>query len=155
MIRHASRVKEKYNYACALSNSTFDLQHHHLDGLLFDFYTETQLLWEFNGICLCSTIHRDYHFNFLLNHSIIAKEYSKDIFDPSVSMETTNLNNPDLSFAGAEVSRETFLEYLRFLKYDIKVRNSFYLNVLNEKMARALSSIVPSTHQIHVISLVI
>jgi hypothetical protein len=147
VIRHASRVKAKYNYTCALSHSTFDLQHHHLDGQ--DFYTETQLLWESNGICLCGTIHRDYHYNFLLNHSIIAKEYSKDTFDPSTpcaeyTIETTNPNNPDLSLAGAEVSRYTFLEYLKFLKYDIKVRNSFYVNFLNKKMAFEHSSINPS-----------
>lgn len=147
MIRHASRVKAKYNYTCALSHSTFDLQHHHLDGQ--DFYTETQLLYEYNEICLCGTIHRDYHYNFLLNHSIIAKEYSKDTFYPSTpcaeyTIETTNPNNPDLCLAGAEVSRYTFLEYLRFLKYDIKVKNSFYLNFLNKKMAREHSSINPS-----------
>lgn len=109
--------------------------------------TETQLLWESNGICLCGTIHRDYHCNFLLNHSIIAKEYSKDTFDApcaEYTIEITNLNNPDISLAGAEVSRYTFLEYLRFLKYDIIVKNSSYTNFLNEKMAFEHGSINPS-----------
>jgi hypothetical protein len=139
VIRHASRVKAKYHSKFALSDSTFDLQHHHLDGQ--EFYTETQLLWEYNGICLCGTIHRDYHYNFLLNHSIIAKEYSlhKDntythtIHTPHIPLKEHVLLkknsvhtfkeefcNPDLSLAGAEISRYTFLEYLRFLKYDIK-----------------------------------
>lgn len=145
--RHASRVKAKYNYTCALSHSTFDLQSHHLDGQ--DFYTETQLLWESNGICLCGTIHRDYHFNFLLNHSIIAKEYSKNTFHldlspPCSESQKTNLNNPDLFLAGAEVSRYTFLEYLKFLKYDIKVKNSSYINVLNKKITLEHGSINPS-----------
>jgi hypothetical protein len=132
VIRHASRVKAKYHSKCALSDSTFDLQHHHLDGQ--DFYTETQLLWEYTRtiVSICGTIHRDYHYNFLLNHSIIANSYIERNKDntynciyPSTphiplkekEMETTNLNNPDLSLAGAEVSRYTFLEYLRFLKY--------------------------------------
>nr|BCA78161.1 putative site-specific DNA endonuclease [Astrephomene gubernaculifera]BCA78194.1 putative site-specific DNA endonuclease [Astrephomene gubernaculifera] len=61
--RHAMRVKEKYNNACALSSSTFNLQHHHLDGR--DFYEDTADSWDVNGICLCGTIHRDYHNNFL------------------------------------------------------------------------------------------
>lgn len=35
--RHSLRVKKKYNFKCALSDSTFDLHYHHLDGQ--DFYT--------------------------------------------------------------------------------------------------------------------
>ena len=42
VIRHASRVKQKYKNMCALSNSTLNLQHHHLDGQ--DFYTATRAL---------------------------------------------------------------------------------------------------------------
>lgn len=144
VIRHANRVKEKYNFTCALSNSKFNLQHHHLDGQ--SFYTQTQLLWEHNGICLCRTIHFDYHNIFLKHNSIIVNEYSKYTFNESDSkpdnfIDETNANqtiyfdNPDLYSTGAEVSRYTFLEYLRFLKYDIKVNNSKYINCLNQKMA--------------------
>ena len=78
MIRHANRVKQKYNNQCALSNSTFELQHHHLDGA--DFYEEVALDWKNNGICLCGPIHRDFHNNFLRNNSILAKEYSNYSF---------------------------------------------------------------------------
>ncbi len=140
VIRHASKVKEKYNSKCALSNSTFDLQHHHLDGQ--DFYTQTQLLWQHNGICLNGTIHRDFHYNFLLNHSVIAKEYTQDTFDStnenfdvSSTPNPSGGSNPDFNLAGAEVSRYTFLEYLRFLIYDIKKNNSLYVNALNQQMA--------------------
>ncbi len=134
VIRHASKVKEKYNNRCALSNATFDLQHHHVDGQ--DFYTSTQLLWEQNGICLCGTIHRDYHFNFLLTYSIIAKEYDQNTlgYTDGLFLDDNNHNNPDFSLAGAEVSRYTFLEYLLFLISDIKNNNSVYVNALNNKI---------------------
>lgn len=111
--RHSLKVKEKYSFKCAVSNSTFDLHYHHLDGQ--DFYTKTQNLLEFNGICLCGPIHRDYHFNFLLNYSIIAKYYKVNSIPP-----------------GAEVSRYTWLEYLKFFKFDIKVKKSSYINCLNQ-----------------------
>lgn len=151
VIRHANKVKAKYNYTCALSNAINNLQHHHLDGQ--DFYPETRLLWEHNGICLCATIHQDYHYNFLPNYSIIAKEYSNFTFNenelnpPTEYLALLNhtvnvkdslfvdLSNPDFSLNGAEVSRYTFLEYLRFLIFDIKFNNSQYVNNFNQKMA--------------------
>ena len=68
VIRHAQKVKTKYNNQCALSKSTFELHHHHLDGS--DFYEATAFDWNNNGICLCGPIHRDYHNNFLKNKSI-------------------------------------------------------------------------------------
>lgn len=135
IIRHAQKVKEKYNYQCAVSNSTIELQHHHVDGQ--DFYTETKLLWQHNGICLCGVIHRDYHNNFLSKYSVIAKEFedytldSSEIQTNSSSEETTN---PDLSIDGAEVSRYTFVEYLKFLIYDIQFNNSAYVNALNQAL---------------------
>jgi hypothetical protein len=147
VIRHATKVKEKYNYICALSNSTFELQHHHLDGQ--DFYEETALNWNNNGICLCGTIHRDYHNNFLKLHSRIAKEYAKYSFDVNNSewiefnsSEVQNCaENPDYSPNGAEVSRYTFLEYLKFLIFDIKSNNSRYVNNLNQKIKSVHSSL--------------
>lgn len=139
VVRHAENVKKKYNFACALSGSTFDLQHHHLDGR--DFYEETALKWENNGICLCGTIHRDYHNNFLKKDSIIANEYKAYFFEPDndweESIPTKNeagSDNPDLTPNGAEVSRYTFLEYLKFLIYDVKKNNSNYVNLLNKKL---------------------
>ena len=145
VVRHASKVKN--NNTCLVSNSSFDLHHHHLDGQ--DYYTETQLLWEYNGICLCGTVHRDYHYNFLKNFSKIAKEYITDasaeaeaetdifILNDNTKMDITN---PDFQLAGAEVSRYTFLEYLRFLIFDIQKKNSTYVNTLNEKMALEYTS---------------
>jgi hypothetical protein len=132
VIRHASDVKKKYNFTCALSNSSFDLQHHHLDGQ--DFYTETQLIWQHNGICICATIHRDYHYNFLVNHSVIAKVYSIHLCSNSDFLASES-SNPDISFSGAEVSRYTFLEYLKYLIFDIKYNQSKYVDALNEKIA--------------------
>lgn len=137
ILRHARRVKAKYNKKCAVTNSTFELQHHHLNGQ--DFYSTIQLEWEHNGICLCGVIHRDYHYNFLPNYSIIAEEFSKYMFDFSEnSLTNTNQNildsEPDFDINGAEVSRYTFLEYLRFLLFDIKSNNSTYVNVLNQTL---------------------
>lgn len=133
VIRHASHVKEKYGNKCALSNSTFDLQHHHLDGA--DFYQETALDWNNNGICLCGTIHRDYHNNFLKNHSIIAKEYTNYTFnDPDLDQTNIDSSNPDFKLDGAEISRYTFLEYLKFLTKDVLTKGS-YVKALNQKMS--------------------
>jgi len=67
VIRHAKRVKDKYNNTCALSNTKVDLHHHHLDGQ--DFYDVTANNWDVNGICLCGVVHRDYHNNFLIKYS--------------------------------------------------------------------------------------
>jgi len=142
--RHAFDVKAKYNFTCALSNSTFDLQHHHLDGS--DFYPELRLDWEHNGICLCGTIHRDYHSNFLVNHSRIRKEYSMYPLSPQdYSEDSTDLvddaSNPDFLFQGAEVSRYTFLEYLRFLSFDIRSNQSRYVTELMNKMTHDSASL--------------
>lgn len=139
VVRHAQRVKDKYNNACALSGSTFDLQHHHLDGQ--DFYQVTALEWNSNGICLCGTIHRDFHYNFLKNYSIIALTYTDYSFNEmgdlieNVSSEKYK-NNPDYILTGAEVSRYTFLEYLKFLIFDINSNDSRYVNVLNQKIEK-------------------
>lgn len=138
---------EKYNYTCALSNATFELQHHHLDGQ--DFYEELALNWNVNGICLCGPIHRDYHNNFLKQHSIIAKEYLEYSFnaDNDEWVEFNSLDgldylvNPDYYPNGAEVSRYTFLEYLRFLIFDIKHNNSLYVNNLNQKIKSVHASL--------------
>nr|YP_007890151.1 putative site-specific DNA endonuclease [Pleodorina starrii]YP_007890195.1 putative site-specific DNA endonuclease [Pleodorina starrii]AFY64422.1 putative site-specific DNA endonuclease [Pleodorina starrii]AFY64463.1 putative site-specific DNA endonuclease [Pleodorina starrii] len=150
VIRHAQRVKEKYKHTCALSNSKYNLQHHHLDGQ--DFYPETRLVWEHNGICLCSTVHLDYHNNFLKIHSLIATKYSNVTFslnkDELINVEDNqeiDSSNPDFSLGGAEVSRYTFLEYLRFLIFDIKSNNSQYVNTLNQKMASEHRKINPSS----------
>lgn len=135
IIRHAQKVKEKYNYQCALSNSTMELQHHHVDGQ--DFYTETQLLWEHNGICLSGVIHRDYHNNFLRNYSKIAQEfdaYTLDTSEMPTNRSGEETTDPDLSIEGAEVSRYTFVEYLKFLVYDMKFNNSAYVNALNQAL---------------------
>jgi hypothetical protein len=135
VIHHAQRVKEKYLKKCVLSNSTFELHHHHLDSQ--EFYLETQLLWNMNGICLCGLVHRDYHFNFLTSHSLIAKEYSIysfDLTEINLAEDKKDDSNPDLSIEGAEVSRYTLLEYLKFLRFDIKYRDSAYVNELNKKM---------------------
>lgn len=139
VVRHALQVKKKYDFTCALSNSTLDLHYHHLDGQ--DFYTETQLLWMYNGICLSAAVHRDYHYNFLLNYSLIAKEYLTETFNSNKnavltlsSKISTNEDNPDLLLANAEVSRYTFLEYLKFLKFDMKINKSVYVKNLNKKI---------------------
>lgn len=137
ILRHAQRVKAKYNEKCAVTNSTVELQYHHLNGQ--DFYSTIQLEWEHNGICLCGVIHRDYHYNFLPNHSVIAQEFSKYAFDlseeSSTNTDPTILDTePDFDINGAEVSRYTFLEYLRFLVFDMKSKNSKYVNVLNETL---------------------
>jgi hypothetical protein len=133
VVRHAEKVKTKYNNQCALSKTPFDLHHHHLDGV--DFYEATVLDWNHNGICLCGTIHRDYHHHFLKNHSIIAKEYYKTSFsfNPLVlrSEDEDNEVNPFLD--GAEVSRYTFLEYLQFLIKDIRTQGS-YVTQLNQQI---------------------
>ena len=115
--------------------------HHHLDGR--DFYGTIALNWNVNGICLCGPIHRDYHNTFLKQYSIIAKEYSdytysvdKDEWIEANSSvgESDYSNNPDYYPEGAEVSRYTFLEYLKFLIKDIKDNNSVYVNALNQKI---------------------
>lgn len=149
VIRHAKRVKMKYNNTCALSNSTFELQHHHLDGQ--DFYETIALNWNANGICLCGPIHRDYHKTFLKKHSIIAKEYSNYTFiiDNDEWIEVSSLkgldylNNPDYYPSGADISRYTFLEYLRFLIKDIKSNNSAYVDALNQKIKDVHSKLKP------------
>lgn len=143
VLRHSNKIKEKYKNTCALSNSTFELHAHHLDGQ--DFYTETQNSWEHNGICLCGPIHRDYHNNFLINFSIIKKEYQAYILDPAEQSFKVPLENqnPDFSLEGAEVSRYTFLEYLRFLKFDLKKNQSKYVNALNERMTLRYRELVP------------
>ena len=141
IIRHAQKVKEKYNNQCALSNSTTELQHHHVDGQ--DFYTETKLLWELNGICLCGIIHRNYHNNFLKNYSVIAKEfgaYTLDVSEISTNVGNEETTNPDFPIQGAEVSRYTFVEYLKFLIYDMKFNNSEYVNALNQALMTQYSS---------------
>ena len=43
------------------------------------------------------------------------------------------------------MSRYTFLEYLRFLIFDIKSNNSQYVNTLNQKMASEHRKINPSS----------
>ena len=148
VIRHAKRVKAKYKNTCALSNSTFQLQHHHLDGQ--DFYYTIALNWNANGICLCGPIHRDYHNTFLKEHSIIAKEYSNYTYSVdkdewieanSSVKESEYLNNPDYYPGGAEISRYTFLEYLKFLIKDIKDNNSVYVNALNQKIKNVHSKL--------------
>lgn len=145
VIRHAQRVKEKYNYQCAVSNSTIEPHHHHVDGQ--DFYTETKLLWEHNGICLCGVIHRDYHHNFLTNYSMIAKEFSNyamDLSEIPTNVRHEETTNPDFSIEGAEVSRYTFVEYLKFLIYDMKFNNSIYVNALNQALITQYGSMVAS-----------
>jgi hypothetical protein len=136
--RHSGKVKAKYNNTCALSNSTIDLHYHHLDGR--NFYTELQDFWQHNGICLAGTIHRDYHNVFLLQYSLIAKEYSEVRLDPRdcdtnlSNITTVKAEDPDFEDNNAEVSRYTFLEYLKFLIFDIKRRQSTYVNALNQRM---------------------
>lgn len=122
--RHSWYVKQKYGFKCALSDSTYELHHHHLDSQ--DFYVKVKSNWQFNGICLCGTIHRDYHYNFLLNHSVIAKLYF-NIDSTQAKIKTEELKT------GAEVSRYTFLEYLKFLQFDILMNNSSYVNDLNHR----------------------
>lgn len=142
VIRHASNVKKKYNNCCMLSNQTVDLHHHHVDGQ--DFYTETALDWNNNGVCLASTLHRDYHNNFLKNFSSIASEYSSGFFTASAPEEgilESNPDNPDFDNCGAEVSRYTFFEYLKFLIFDIKKNNSVYVNRLNNELKARLSKL--------------
>jgi hypothetical protein len=46
----------------------------------------------------------------------------------------TTQEDPDDSWEGVEVSRYTFLEYLRFLLFDICSNNSIYVNSLNNKI---------------------
>ncbi len=122
-----------------MSNVDIDLQHHHVDGQ--DFYTETKLDWEHNGVCLCGIIHRDYHYNFLPKHSKIAECFSDYAFDlSSTDLPTTDDNDPDLAIGGPEVSRYTFLEYLKFLICDIKKNNSQYVDSLNKKMVESYGS---------------
>jgi hypothetical protein len=154
VIRHSSRVKAKYNFRCALSNASFDLQHHHhLDGT--DFYTETQLEWNHNGVALCGTVHRDYHSNFLKNKSVIAKEYVNDHLEPTDAPEEYSPEidpfNPDFDRDGAETSRYTYYEYLLFLKHDIQKNNSRYVTNLNEKMKSDHGSIDPSNPKFGVV----
>ena len=152
VIRHAKLVKTKYNNTCALSNSTFELQHHHLDGQ--DFYETISLNWNANGICLCGPIHRNYHNIFLKEHSIIAKDYSNSMFiintdewNEVSSLDCLEgldyLNNPDYYPSGVEISRYTFLEYLRFLIKDIKSNNSAYVDALNQKIKDIHSKLKP------------
>lgn len=136
VIRHASRVKAKYNNTCALSGQNFDLQHHHVDGQ--DFYENLKLFWDCNGICLCAIIHRNYHNEFLRKHSCIAKQY--EAYEDSNTLnqeypleEEKGKNNPDFSFEGPEVSRYTFLEFLKFLEYDLKT-NGGYVQALNTRL---------------------
>nr|YP_009629537.1 hypothetical protein [Chlorococcum tatrense]AYQ94321.1 hypothetical protein [Chlorococcum tatrense] len=137
--RDSGKVKAKYNNTCALSNSTIDLHYHHLDGR--DFYTELQDVWQHNGICVAGTIHRDYHNVFLLQYSLVAKEYSEVRLDPSdcdanlSNITTVKAEDPDFEANNAEVSRYTFLEYLKFLIFDIKRRQSTYVNTLNQRMS--------------------
>lgn len=133
IIRHAFRVKKKYNFTCALSNSKFDLQHHHLDGQ--NFYANIKLFWQYNGICLCSIIHFDYHFNFLLNHSKITKAYDHSILLLKNKKIRNNLSG------GAQVSRYTFLEYLYFLKWDLTKNQGTYTKKLNKKVQKHYSSL--------------
>jgi hypothetical protein len=152
VIRHATKVKQKYNNTCALSGSTFSLQHHHLDGQ--DFYEETALNWDANGICLCAAVHRDYHYNFLKTYSIIKNEYKSYFYqeesdvseynEPDESKELNVETNPDFYKDGVEVSRYTFLEYLKFLISDIKHNNSTYVNRLNEQIKSLHASLTTS-----------
>lgn len=130
---NAQQVKQKYGNACALSKSSTHLHYHHLD--VQDFYVKTQNSWQHVGICLLSTIHRDYHYNFLKNHSQIARKYSNIIKNLTLTeLPWTTQEDPDDSWEGAEVSRYTFLEYLRFLLFDIRSNNSIYVNSLNNKI---------------------
>lgn len=116
-----------------------------LDGQ--DFYAETALSWNENGICLCGTVHRDYHNNFLKNHSLIAKEYSSfSFFEIQHSTENVfSMFDPDENLDGIEVSRYTFCEYLRFLCFDIQKNNSVYVKSLNEKIEKQHFSFVKSS----------
>ena len=156
VIRHAKNVKEKYNNTCALSGSTFLLQHHHLEGQ--DFYEEIALNWDANGICLCAPVHRDYHNNFLKNYSTIKIEYINYSFENNSDVNEDNESNtkkelkaetnPDYFKEGPEVSRYTFLEYLRFLIFDIKYDNSVYVNCLNDKI-KSLHTSAAKQQKIH------
>lgn len=142
IIRHAKRVKAKYGSVCFVSGSTFELQHHHLDGQ--DFYSMTQLEWNHNGLCLCGIVHRDYHNVFLKTVSVIAKEYANYTSDePDVPMvaDSNHLNDPDFSNEGAEVSRYTFLEYLRFLIFNAQVARNGYVDRLNAKLEKEYGSL--------------
>lgn len=154
ILRHAIRVKEKYSNTCLISHSKFECQHHHVDGQ--DFYMQTSLSWEHNGVCLCGPVHRDFHWNFLKKHSKIASKFFKKFSKISQEYEETqtplgpsplpqaereepfvvSTNNPDIDVAGAEVSRYTFLEYIRFLMYDIRKNNSRYVQLLNTKISK-------------------
>jgi hypothetical protein len=77
----------------------------------------------------------------LLNHSIIVPFYSDNIIQPE-QQNVIDQDDPDLDLNGAEVSRYTFFEYLRFLVYDIKSNNSQYVNTLNRKMKQKYSVLV-------------
>lgn len=82
----------------------------------------------------------------MLNYSLIAKQYkldnlnrnSKKVFQKN---SRTDFMNPDFVITGAEVSRYTFLEYLKFLKFDIKMKNSSYISYLNKKCLLEQASI--------------
>lgn len=140
-IRHAKAVKKKFMNQCFLSNSTFDLHYHHLDGQ--DYYVETAKNWDAVSICLNATIHRDYHNNFLPNVSKIKKEYEKTTlpFSPQTPNFVLALKGEEArqDFEGAEVSRYTFLEYLRFLLYEKKSKKSDYIAALEKKMQNDFS----------------
>jgi hypothetical protein len=133
--RHATEVKTKYGNRCALSHSTFELHHHHLDGV--SFYESIALDWQHNGICLCGTVHRDYHHNFLPNFSLLKAEYTRYLTTNSDSIGDSELNdsNPDFGLDGAEVSRYTFLEYVKFLIHSIKNKTS-YVRELNNLLIK-------------------
>ncbi len=131
--RHRKRVVEKYDNKFFLTGSNYELHHHHLDGQ--DFYAETSLCWEQNGLSFCATVHRDYHNNFLKNYSLIAKEYEKESFSPGLSYDGVQ-TDPDSFLEGVEVSRYTFCEYLRFLMFDFQKNNVMYVQTLNAKIEK-------------------
>ena len=53
-------------------------------------------------------------------------------------------SNPDCSPNGAEVSRYTFLEYLKFLIKDLKTNGS-YVKALNKELEKRHSSLNPAS----------
>lgn len=122
VLRHGKAVKNKFNSECFLSGALFNLHYHHLDSQ--QYYKETSKNWDAVGICLNATIHRDYHNNFLPNVSTIKKEYQS-------GQEKFSMTHP---LEGAKVSRYTFLEYLKFLLFDIQYENSTYMAALAKKM---------------------
>jgi len=81
----------------------------------------------------------------------ISKQYSSieldllDSFKEGLFLFDENNNNPNLNLQNANVSRYTFLEYLRFLIFNIQKEDSSYVNALNAQILVDYSSTVPKS----------